>query len=94
MFDAVRASWTQDPTLRGIIHQIQSGVIRKPHYHYQSGIVSGRGKMLTGANSELIKRLTAFYHDSPIVDHSVIATTPNRLAKIFTGKRWNMSIPM
>lgn len=66
LLDTVKASWSPDPTLQLIIQQILSGVAHKPHYYYQSGILSRRDKMLVGANSELREKLIVFYHDNPM----------------------------
>ncbi|GJT66424.1 retrotransposable element Tf2 [Tanacetum coccineum] len=86
LVEAVKATWSSDPTLRSVILSLQQGHSKNSRYTWSANELRRKGKLVVGNDEQLRLKLVSHFHESPTGGHSGVQATMKRLAAYFYWK--------
>ncbi|GJU46256.1 gypsy/ty3 retroelement polyprotein [Tanacetum coccineum] len=83
LVEAVKATWSSDPTFKFVILSLQQGHSKNSRYTWSANELRRKGKLVMGNNEQLRLKLVSHLHESPIGGHSGVQATMKRSGKTF-----------
>ncbi|GJU29374.1 ty3-gypsy retrotransposon protein [Tanacetum coccineum] len=86
LVEAVKATWSSDPTLKSMILSLQQGHSKNSRYTWSANELRRKGKLVVGNDEQLRLKLVSHFYESLTGGHSGVHATMKRLAAYFYWK--------
>jgi len=87
MFDRIKSSWAEDPTIKELLIRVQSQEEGVKEFTFVNQQLRRKGKLVVGANPVLREEILKIWHEKPIGGHSGIENTYKRVSSLFYWPR-------
>lgn len=84
--------WQRDPSLQGLISDLQKDAASHPKFSYQNEELRHKGKLVIGNDSAVKLHIFKWLHDSAIGGHSGRDATLQRIKSLFYWPRLNVEV--
>lgn len=91
-YDSIRLLWQSDPTLSGIISDLQRDASSHPKYSFTNNELRYKGKLVIGNDQTTKLQILNWLHDSALGGHSGRDATLQRIKSLFYWPKLNAEV--